>query len=295
MTKLQDLLTVGKPIIADGGMGTMLMQAGLEQGQSPELWNVEKPDAIRKIQSGYINAGAQIILTNTFGGNPVRMRANGLEDRMTELNHAAAQLTREVVDASDKAVVVGGSMGPMGEFMEPLGTISFDDAVAMFKTQAQALFDGGVDLFWIETMSALEEVKAAVTACRQVSETMPIVATMTFDTKGRTMMGVKPEQAVEAFIEMGVIAMGANCGNGPAEIETVIQQMHEVKPDAILIAKSNAGLPRAEGDHFVYDATPEDMATYAKTVNALGAQIVGACCGSTPEHIQAIATALKES
>lgn len=293
MTKLQDLLMAGKPIIADGGMGTMLMNAGLESGQSPELWNVEKPDVIRGIHKGYIEAGAQIILTNSFGGNGIRLGRNNLDDRVAELNLAAAQLAREMADRAEHPVVVGGSIGPMGEFLEPLGTLPFDEAVTIFETQAQALLDGGVDLFWVETMSDTEEVRAAVTGCRRVDDNMPIVATMTFDTKGRTMMGIKPEQAIEALTDMGVVALGANCGNGPAEIETVIEQMHSAKSDTILIAKSNAGMPRAEGDHFVYDATPEVMADYAQKVRGLGAQIVGACCGSTPEHIRAIAQALQ--
>lgn len=293
MTKLQDLLAKGHPIVADGGMGTMLMNAGLTQGQSPELWNVEKPDVIRGIHKGYIEAGAQIILTNSFGGNAIRLRGNNLDDRVSELNQAAAQLAREMADAAGHPVIVGGSIGPMGEFLEPLGTLPFDEAVEIFETQAQALLAGGVDLFWVETMSDIEEVRAAVTGCQQVDDTVPIVATMTFDTRGRTMMGIKPQQALRALSEMGVMALGANCGNGPAEIETVIEQMHDEQPETVLIAKSNAGMPRAEGDHFVYDATPEVMADYARKVRGLGAQIVGACCGSTPEHIRAIANALQ--
>jgi 5-methyltetrahydrofolate--homocysteine methyltransferase len=293
MTKLQQLLESGKPIVGDGGMGTMLMSAGLIQGSASELWNIDKPDEIRAIHRGYIQAGAQIILTNSFGGNAVRLNSHGLGERVTELNQAAAQLARSEADAADHPVAVGGSIGPIGEFLEPLGTISFNDVVTAFEVQAQALLDGGVDLFWIETMSDVEEVRAAITACQQVDASVPIITTMTFDTKGRTMMGTKPEHAINSLIELGVTAVGANCGNGPDEIEAVIHAMHQAKPDAILIAKSNAGLPKAVGSNFVYEATPEDMAEYARQVQSQGARIIGACCGSTPQHIQAMAQALQ--
>lgn len=293
MTNLQQLLDSGKTIVADGGMGTMLMNAGLEQGNASELWNVERPDIIRQIHAGYIQAGAQIILTNSFGGNAIRLSSHGLGERVAEFNQAAARLARTEADIAEHPVVVGGSMGPIGEFIEPLGTITYDEVVTVFVGQARALLDGGVDLFWIETMSDLKEVEAAVVACRQVDEAVPIVATMTFDTKGRTMMGTKPEQAIQALVDMGVIAVGANCGNGPDEIETVIQTMQQTQPDAILVAKSNAGLPEAQGDSFVYSATPEDMADYARRVQAQGARIIGACCGSNPQHIAAIVKAFQ--
>lgn len=293
MTKLQQLLENGKPIIGDGGMGTMLMSAGLAQGSASELWNIDKPDVIRAIHTGYIQAGAQIILTNSFGGNAVRLNSHGLGERVTELNLAAARLARSVADEAEHPVVVGGSMGPIGEFLEPLGTISFDEVVTVFEAQARALLDGGVNLFWIETMSDVEEVRAAITACHQVDVSVPIVTTMTFDTKGRTMMGIKPEQAINSLINLGVAAVGANCGNGPDEIEAVIQVMHQTKPDAVLVAKSNAGLPRAVANGFEYEATPEDMAQYALQVQLQGARIIGACCGSTPQHIRAMAQALQ--
>jgi 5-methyltetrahydrofolate--homocysteine methyltransferase len=281
--------------VADGGMGTMLFSAGLAHGSAPELWNVEHPNVVQGIHAAYIEAGAQIVLTNTFGGSRVRLARHDLGERVAELNTAAAKLARAAADAADHAVVVGGSIGPTGEMMQPLGTLAYEDAVEVFAEQAGALLAGGVDVLWIETMADLEEVRAAAEGCRQVSTEMPIVSTMTFDTKGRTMMGVKPEQAASSLQELGVIALGANCGNGPDEIQTVVEQMHEHYPDVTLIAKANAGLPHMHEGHAVYDATPEDMAAYARVALANGARIVGACCGSTPAHIQAIAEVVKET
>lgn len=293
-TTLQALLANGGVIVADGGMGTMLFAAGLERGHAPEPWNVEQPDKVRAIHRGYIEAGAQIILTNSFGGNRARLGMHGLAERAAELNRAAAQLARAEADAAAQPVVVGGSMGPTGQMLAPLGTLEFDDAVAIFAEQAGALVAGGVDVLWIETMSDLEEVRAAVTGSRQVALDMPIVATMTFDTKGRTMMGVKPEQAQSALADMGVIALGGNCGNGPDEIEGVIEKMHAATADLPLVAKANAGLPKMVDGVAVYDATPEVMADYARRVHERGARIIGACCGSTPAHVQAIAAAVGE-
>ncbi len=293
-TTLQKLLASGNPIVADGGMGTMLFSAGLARGQAPECWNVDRPEVVRGIHAAYIQAGAQIILTNTFGGNRVRLGTHRLADRVETFNTQAARLARMEADAAPQLVVVGGSIGPTGAMLEPLGDLAFDDAVQVFEEQAHALTAGGVDVFWIETMSDLEEVRAAVTGCRNASPVTPVVATMTFDTRGRTMMGVTPAQAVQALQELRVNAFGANCGNGPAEIESVIEAMRQINSDEVLIAKSNAGLPHMQGDTAVYDATPEDMAAYARRVLERGARIVGACCGSTPDHIRAIAHALKD-
>lgn len=292
-TTLQDLLAAGTPVVADGGMGTMLFSLGLAQGDSPELWNADHPDRIRSVHRGYIEAGAQIILTNSFGGNRIRLGRHDLAGRAAELNAAAARLARAEADAVPQPVVVGGSMGPTGQMLAPMGTLSFEDAVEAFAEQARALAEGGVDVLWIETMSDLEEVRAAHTACRQAAPDVPVVTTMTFDTKGRTMMGVTPERALSTLGEFGVIALGANCGNGPDEIEGVIEKMNASGPAVPLIAKANAGLPRMVDGAAVYDATPEVMADYARRVREHGAQIIGACCGSTPDHIRAIAQALK--
>jgi 5-methyltetrahydrofolate--homocysteine methyltransferase len=292
-TTLQTLLASGQPVVADGGMGTMLFARGLVRGSAPELWNVTQPDHVRSVHREYIQAGAQIVLTNSFGGNRVRLAQHDLVPRAAELNTAAAQLARLEADAADHPVVVAGSMGPTGQMLVPLGELDVDEAVEIFAEQAQALVAGGVDVLWVETMSDLEEVRAAIAGCRRAAPDMPVVATMTFDTRGRTMMGVSPEKALEAISELGVLALGANCGNGPDELDAAINKMNVRQPGTVLIAKANAGLPHVENGVSVYNATPDDMAAYAQQVRAHGARIVGACCGSNPNHIRAIAQALK--
>lgn len=293
-TTLNDLLNSGQPIILDGATGTMLFDLGLQHGDSPELWNVTEPEKLKGLHHDYIEAGSQIILTNTFGCNSERLKLHNLEDRVAELNVAGAKLARDVVDASEKAVVVAGDMGPTGSILFPYGELEYDDAVAIFEVQARALAEGGVDVFWIETMSDLEEVRAAVEGCRKAAPEIPVCATMTFDTHGRTMMGVKPEQAVEALAAMNLAAIGGNCGNGTGEIEAVIEKMHTADPTVTLIAKSNAGIPTLVKGVAVYDASPEDMGVYAARVMSLGATIIGGCCGSTPDHIREIAASLRQ-
>jgi 5-methyltetrahydrofolate--homocysteine methyltransferase len=292
MTTLQALLDSGGTIVADGGMGSLLVAMGMQGGDTPELWNVEHPDKIRQIHADYIQAGAQIVLTNSFGGSQARLTHSDLGERTVELNQAAAQLARQEADAVSHPVVVGGSMGPSGDLLQPLGKLSYDDAKASFAKQAEGLIAGGVDVLWVETMSDLNEVTAAIEGIRSVNADFPVVTTMTFDTKGRTIMGVKPEKAVQALGDLGVIALGGNCGNGPDEIEDVVIKMREQNADAVLIAKANAGLPEVVDGKAVYNATPEDMAAYALRVQAQGARIIGACCGSTAAHIKAIADAV---
>src|SRR5262245_11996275 len=302
------------PIIADGGMGTMLMAAGLLFGDPPEQWNVlpEKQSYVRAIHRGYLDAGAQIILTNTFGGNPFRLKLHNLHGQVFELNRAAAELAR--VEAGER--VVAGDIGPSDELFEPMGALAYDAAVAGFAAQAAGLAAGGADVLWIETMSDLNEVRAAVDGARQAAPDLPVVATMTFYTRGFTMMGVSPADAVAALSDLGLAAVGGNCGNGPAEIEGVIHGMRtalgarglrlEASDEAQaatslksqvsslpLIAKSNAGMPEIVDGRAVYSGTPEVMAGYARRVRALGADIIGACCGSTPAHIRAMGLALR--
>jgi 5-methyltetrahydrofolate--homocysteine methyltransferase len=291
---IQQLLETQDSILLDGAMGTMLFRLGLQHGDSPELWNVDYPDRVRSVHRAYIEAGSQVILTNTFGCNGKRLELHNLESRAAELNRAAAQLARAEADAASRSVLVAGSIGPTGSILVPYGDMEYDEAVALFEEQARALTDGGVDVFWIETMSDLGEIEAAVGACRMVSPEIPIVGTMTFDTHGRTMMGVQPEAAIERLNDLGLVALGGNCGNGTQEIEGVIEKMRAKNADMILVAKSNAGLPRLENGTAVYDATPESMADYARRVQRLGARLIGACCGSTPAHIRAMSQALSE-
>jgi 5-methyltetrahydrofolate--homocysteine methyltransferase len=288
MTKFTDRLSQGGILIADGATGTTLQQMGLPSGAAPERWNLENPAAIRALHRGYVEAGSDLVLTNTFGGSRLRLEMEGLGDQVREINLAAARLAREV--AGDQVMVLG-DMGPTGQLMEPMGALTYDDAVAVFAEQAAALAEGGVDAILVETMSDLNEAKAAIEGARQVTE-LPILVTMSFDTHGRTMMGVKPVDAVKELWAMGVDAVGANCGRTLSENLEAIQQMREALPEATLMAKPNAGLPRMEGVESVYDVTPEIMAEYAEKFAALDVKIFGGCCGSTPEHIKAVSRTL---
>jgi len=286
---------LGRPglVLADGGMGTMLMELGLQFGASPELWNVEHPDRVRLVHRGYLQAGSRVILTNTFGCNRLRLSLHNLQDRVVEFNKAAATLVRDEVRQAGGRAVVAGDIGPSGGILAPLGELEPAEATAAFAEQARGLIEGGVDVIWIETLSSLEEMRAAIDGVRQALADIPIVATMTFDTRGRTMMGVTPEQAVRELSGWGVSALGANCGNGPDEILSVIQKMKTAAPQAILVAKSNAGVPKLEKGRAVYGAGPEEMAAYATAVAEAGARVIGACCGSTPRHLEAMAAALQ--
>lgn len=292
MDIIRSLLSENKYILTEGAMGTMLFAAGLTQGYSPEFWNVEQPEKVAAVHQAYLDAGAQILLTNTFGGNRFRLALHNAQDRVAELNRAAVELLQKVTQAAGRPILVAGDIGPTGQVLKPYGEMSFEEARAAFAEQAAALIRPGVHLIWIETMADLEEVRAAVEGVRQVSQEIPIMTTMTFDTRGRTMMGVTPEKAVTTMVSFGATAVGGNCGNGPDEILGVIEKMHATLPEAILVAKANAGVPTLVGGHPVYGATPADMAEYAVKVFHAGARIIGACCGSTPDHIKAIAQAL---
>ncbi len=218
-------------IIADGAMGTMLFANGLMFGDPPEVWNLSKPDIIRRIHRGYIDAGSQILMTNTFGGNRMRLSLHGLQDRVAEINQTAAILLRSEVEAAGGDALVAGDIGPTGAILAPTGTLDYDEAVDIFAEQAAALVAGGVDLIWIETMSDLLEIKAAIEGVRRVSPGIALITTMTFDTRGHTMMGVSPEQAVASLTAWGADAVGGNCGNGPDELITVIERMRAADPD----------------------------------------------------------------
>ena len=217
--KFRALLDAGGPVCADGAMGTMLFANGLQFGDPPEVWNLAHPDVIRRIQRAYIDAGSQILLTNTFGGNRARLKLSGHADSVDELNRTAAILLRAEVDAAGGHALVAGDIGPSGEIVEPLGTLPYAEAVDIFHEQAASLIAGGVDLIWIETMSDLNEIKAAIEGVRRASPSIALIATMTFDTRGHTMMGVTPEQAVAALDAWGADAVGGNCGNGPGRAD----------------------------------------------------------------------------
>jgi 5-methyltetrahydrofolate--homocysteine methyltransferase len=295
MDKLISFLEQRPFVLGDGAMGTMLQAAGLVTGGLPEEWNSSHPDTVRGIYQAYVDAGAQVITANSFGGNRYRLEREGMESRVRELDMAAARLAREVASMADHPMLVAGSMGPTGEIFAPLGKLEPEGAEAAYAEQAAGLAEGGVDFILIETMSALEEVEAAIKGVRRVTD-LPVAVTMTFDTNFRTMMGVKAATAVQRIRALGVRVIGANCGNGPAEIERVIGEMIAAKPeDVLLVAQSNAGLPRydAANGQMRYDGTPGVMAAYAGKMRDLGVRYIGACCGSTPAHIRAMGEALR--
>lgn len=276
-------------IVADGATGTMLLAAGMPRGKSPEAWMMENPDPIRDLHRAYVEAGSDLILACTFGATRTRLERYGLAERVAEVNRRAIELARE---AAGDEIYVAADIGPLGELLAPLGRVTYEQAVEIYAEQAAALAGTDVDVLYIETMSDLNEVRAAVEGLRHGAPGIPIFASLSFDTHGRTNMGVRPEQAAEALLGLGVAALGANCGATLEMTLEAIARMHEVAPQAPLIAKPNAGVPRIEGTAVVYDTTPEDMADYARRFVALGARIVGGCCGSTPAHIAAIAKAV---
>jgi len=283
-------LQSGSVIVADGAMGTMLQEAGLPTGMSPEGWLLENPDPVRDVHRAYVEAGADLILTCTFGGTRTRLERGGLAERVARINQRAVEIARE---AAGSNAYVAGDIGPMGEFLAPMGKITYEQAVEVFAEQAAALAEVGVDVLYVETMSDLNEVRAAVEGAQQAGLGIPVFATLSFDSHGRTNMGVRPEQAAETLLALGVNAFGANCGATLEMTEEAAAKMHETAPQVPLIVKPNAGKPHMVVREVVYDATPDDMAEYARRFVALGARIVGGCCGSTPAHIAAIAGAVK--
>lgn len=288
MTQLLDDIRSGKIRVADGAMGTTLQTRGLDDGGAPELWNVEKSDVVRAVFEEYVQAGSQLLTTNTFGGSRPRLQMHGLEDRVYELNKAAAQIARSVADTL-QGVYVMGDIGPSGDLMEPMGIMTHDSAKELFAEQIKGLVDGGVDAILIETMSDLGEVEAAIAAAKQEAPGLPIFATLSFDTNLHTMMGVSPAQAVVALTDLGADVVGANCGRGFEEMKTIAEQMIAARPEgALLIMQTNAGLPELVGGDFVYNGTPEAMGALTQGLKDSGVDVVGACCGSTAAHIAAI-------
>lgn len=290
-----DRLNAGEILIADGATGTNLQAVGLPPGTTPEDWVFTQPDRIRSLQRSFVVAGSDLILTCTFGGTRLRLKESPYADRVAELNRRAVELAR---DAADARTLIGGSLGPLGSLLKPFGPIDYAEAVAAYAEQAQALSAAGVDVLVIETHFALDEAQAAVAGARQVTS-LPLVVSFSFDRGVRTMMGVKPAQVAEKFVELGVTAIGANCGTTLENMEKIVQEyataLTAANAGLFIWAKPNAGLPTIEGDtgRSVYGVTPEHMGDFAKRYVALGARIVGGCCGSTPAHVQAIAQAVK--
>ncbi len=290
---LSRLLQTRDWLMADGATGTNLFNMGLASGEPPELWNVDKPDNIRALYRGAVEAGSDIFLTNSFGGNASRLKLHNAQDRVRELNRLAASLGREVADAAGRPVVVAGSMGPTGDIFAPMGTLTHELAVEMFHEQAEGLKEGGADVLWVETISAPEEFKAAAEAARLAG--MPWCGTMSFDTAGRTMMGVTSAQlaALVDKLPNPPLAFGANCGVGASDLLRTVLGFAASGTERPVIAKGNAGIPKYHDGHIHYDGTPELMAEYAVLARDAGATIIGGCCGPMPEHLRAMRAALE--
>ncbi len=288
-TLFDDLLASGHVLVADGGMGTSLFALGLTSGDSPELCNVERPEIVESAHAGFVAAGADILLTNTFGANRRRLALHSLDGRVAELNAAAVDVARRAAAASNRSVAVAGSIGPTGDLITPLGELAFDDAVAVFHEQAAALAAAGADALWIETMSSIEELEAAFAATTGLQ--LPVVTTMSFDTHGKTMMGVPPERLGQWWAEQPSppAAIGANCGIGPGDVLAAVHAVASTQPSVPVVAKANAGIPAytKEGG-LTYPTAAVDMVDYARLAIGLGARIIGGCCGSTPAHLASI-------
>jgi len=297
MTNLFEQMLAEKDVLlADGATGTTFFGMGLQSGDAPELWNVDYPERVAQHYQAFVDAGSDLILTNSFGGTRYRLKLHQAQHRVAELNIAAASILRKVVAGAGRDIVVAGSIGPTGEILAPLGDLQAEDAIAAFAEQALALEQGGADVIWIETMSSQEEVEYAVTGARQTS--LPIVFTMSFDTNGRTMMGVGAADMMALHQRLGVHACGTNCGIGASEVVAAIMNFQASKADGsdpILIAKANCGIPEFIGGEIHYNGTPEIMARYAVMARDAGARIVGGCCGTSPEHVAAMRQALDQT
>ena len=277
-------------VILDGAMGTNLFRKGLISGECPESWNTENPEKISEIHEGFVDAGSDIIVTNTFGGNQFRLKLHQLESKVKELNFAGAQIARE---CAGQNVYVAGSIGPSGEILEPLGNLSYELAVKAFGQQSLGLAEGGVDMLWLETFSDIKELKAALEGSMQTG--LPIVATMSFDTAGKTMMGVSPNEFV-SFMEKqhNVFAYGANCGLGFDELLQTVGEMQNAGGKNI-VAKSNLGIPVFHDGSINYNTTDKSLLDYAVKARNMGAQLIGGCCGTEAKHIKKIKDILKIS
>lgn len=279
-------------LLADGATGTNLFAMGLPAGEAPELLNETAPDTIRQLHQHFVDAGADIILTNSFGGTRHRLKLHQADDRVVELNRKAAEIARSVADKAGRKVIVAGSVGPTGELLQPLGALSYEGAVGAFAEQIEGLKAGGAEVAWIETMSAPEEIRAAVEAAIRVG--LPYTYTGSFDTAGRTMMGLLPKDihgVADGFAERP-LAVGANCGVGASDILASLLDMSAARPEATIIVKGNCGIPQFHGSEIHYSGTPELMADYVRLAVDAGAKIIGGCCGTTFAHLAAMRQAL---
>ena len=290
---LERMLSERPYLVADGATGTNLIDMGLMSGDAPEPWNIEHVDRVETLHREFIAAGADIVLTNSFGGNYHRLKLHGAERQIAELNQAAARIARRIAAEAGREVVVAGSIGPTGELFAPLGTLEPRSATEVFAEQARALAAGGVDVLWVETMSSREEVEAGLAGADSTG--LPVVCTLSFDTNGSTMMGISPGDFASLCRNLTTPphAYGANCGLGPAETVVGILNLASAARDAdVIVAKGNCGVPAYVDGVIAYGGSPDLMASYARLALDAGARIIGGCCGTTFDHVRAIRQAL---
>lgn len=285
-----------RTMVIDGAMGSMLQEYGLKAGESPEMWNIEHPEIVKKIHTAYLEAGADIILTNTFGANGIKLQKSGLRDKLQEFNKQAAKLAREAANEFSLThhypVFVAGSVGPTGEILEPYGPVKNEETYDGYQDQIKELLCSGVDFILLETFYDLNEIKIALRVVKEITD-LPVFASMTFDESLKTIYGITPEKAIETLFQEGADGVGANCGSGPEILYQVVSRMRTIT-DAPLLVEPNAGIPYIEKNKVVYPATPQEMAIYAEKFVKLRVNIIGGCCGTTPEHIRAIAEKVKK-
>jgi len=280
-------------ILADGATGTNLFEMGLEAGNPPETWNLDYKERVRSLHQGFVDAGSDLFLTNSFGGTSYRLKLHNLESRVFELNKAAGTLAREVVDRADRLVIVAGSMGPTGEMIEPHGLMTPTEATEAFKAQAEGLAEGGVDVLWLETMYSIEELEAALDAVKDID--LPVCATMSFDTAGKTMMGISPADLALRAKKLNLSGFGANCGVGAPDLLATINGIsRNIDSDTVVISKANCGIPEFQNGKIIYSGTEKLMAEYVQIAMDSGAKIIGGCCGTSCEHVRAMRKAMDE-
>ena len=288
MRSFARLLAEGAVLLADGATGTNYQEMGIEPGVAPEEWVFDAPDRVVELHRRFAEAGSDLVLTCSFGATTPRLADGPLAGRAAEVNARAAELAREAV-GDDR--LVAGSLGPTGQLVEPYGVLTREVCVEAYAEQAEALAEGGVDLLVLETFFALEEALWAIEGVQSVTD-LPLVASFSFDQGTHTMMGVSPTDVVAAVGPLGVAAIGANCGRSLADTDAIVTELLAAAPGLPLWVKPNAGVPRVVGDTVVYEAGPEDLAAHVRGYADRGVRVVGGCCGSTPEHIAAIARAL---
>jgi len=292
MNKLFQMLEKNVFLLADGATGTNLFDMGLTSGMAPEIWNFDLPENILALHSSFIDAGSDILVTNSFGASSRRLHLHNLEDKVHEINARAAELAIKAAKGANRDILIAGSVGPTGDLFSPLGELAYEQAVEVFVEQMKGLKDGGADIAWIETMSASEEIDAAIEAAIIVD--IPYAVTVSFDTAGRSMMGLAPADFATAMTQKSPkpSAIGSNCGVGASDLLFALLDLTQSADNIPVIAKANAGIPQVKGDAVVYSGSPDLMEDYARLAIDTGARIIGGCCGNSPEHVARMRKAL---